>query len=71
MIGPPAVTRGFVTAGFPAFLCLLIRGLEFPNPKVAVTHRYTNPGYVFWIPAVPRIKSCQFGVALLRRAGRD
>ena len=43
----------FATLSLIALLCLAIRGLWFPNPKVVFTHWYAIPGYIVGIPAVP------------------
>jgi hypothetical protein len=64
-------SRAFVLVSVVALLCLLIRGLWFPNPKEAFAHWYTIPGFIVGIPAVPWIMPLLFGVVLLRRAGRE
>ncbi len=58
----------FVAASVVALLCLLIRGLQFPEPTTGMSW-YQIPGFVFGIPALPWIMPSMFGVALLRRAG--
>ncbi len=63
--------RTFVTLNLVALVCLAIRGLEFPDPKVAFVHAYTIPGWVVGIPAVPWMMPCLIGALLLRRAGDD
>ncbi len=64
-------TRTFVSASLFAFLCLVTRGLEFPDPAGVFKHWYTIPGYVAGIPAVPWIAPCLFGVVLLRWVGNE
>ena len=64
-------TRAFTTASFFAVLCLVIRGLQFPDPTVVFRHWYDIPGFVVGIPAVPWIMPCLFGVVLLRRVGNE
>lgn len=59
----------FVTLSFFALLCLVIRGLQFPDPKVVFMHWYTIPGYVAGIPAVPWSMPFLLGAVLLKRAG--
>jgi hypothetical protein len=63
--------RAFVTVCIVAMLCLVLRGLQFPDPAAAATHWYTIPGFVAGIPAIPWIMPCLFGIILLRRAGDD
>ena len=60
-----------MTASFFAALCLVIRGLQFPDPAEVFKHWYAIPGFVVGIPAVPWIMSCLFGVVLLRRVGDE
>jgi len=60
-----------VIASFFALLCLVNRGLQFPDPTVVFMHWYTIPAFVAGIPAVPWIMPCLFGVVLLRRAGDE
>ncbi len=62
-------TRAFVAASVVAVLCLVIRGIQFPNPTAMAW--YAIPGFVFGIPAIPWIMPCVFGVVLLRRAGSE
>ena len=63
------MTRTLVTASLLALLCLMIRGLWFPDPRTVFAHWYAIPGFIVGIPAVPWIVPLLFGVALLRRAG--
>lgn len=62
-------TRAYVAANLIAFLCLVIRGLSFPNPMALSTPWYTSPGFIAGIPAIPFIMPHLLGVVLLRRAG--
>jgi hypothetical protein len=63
-------TLAFVTASAIAILCLVVRGLQFPNPA-APMHWYIIPGFVVGIPAFPWIMPCLLGIAMLRRAGNE
>ena len=62
-------TRAFMIVSGVALLFLLIRGLQYPDPRALSTPWYTSPGFVVGIPAVPFIMPFLFGVVLLRRAG--
>ena len=62
-------TRTFVALNLVALVCLVIRGMQFPDPKVAFVHASTIPGWVVGIPAVPWMMPCVIGALLLRRAG--
>ena len=64
-------TSAFVTVSFLALICLVTRGLAFPDPAIAFAHWYTIPGWVAGIPAIPWIMPCMFGVILLQRAGTE
>jgi hypothetical protein len=64
-----AATRAFTIVSLVALLFLLIRGLQFPDPRALSTPWYTSPGFIVGIPAVPFIMPFLFGVVLLRRAG--
>jgi hypothetical protein len=64
-------TRAFIIVSFVAFLFLMIRGLQYPDPRALSHPWYTNPGFVVGIPAVPFIMPFLFGVVLLRRAGDE
>jgi len=68
-IGRGAV-RAFVAASVVALLCLVVRGMHFPDPTAGMPW-YAIPGFVFGIPAIPWIMPVMFGVALLRRAGSE
>jgi hypothetical protein len=60
--------RAYVLMNFIAVLCLVMRGMSFPDPKALSTPWYTRPGFVAGIPAVPFIMPFLLGVVLLRRA---
>ncbi|MBI5764104.1 MAG: hypothetical protein HZA51_11320 [Planctomycetes bacterium] len=64
-------TRIYGTLNLVAFLFLLIRGLQFPDPKALSAPWYTSPGLIVGIPAVPFIMPFLLGVVLLRRAGDE
>src|SRR5947207_10156116 len=59
--------RAFMIVNGVALLFLLIRGVQYPDPRA--TPWYTSPGFIVGIPAVPFIMPFLFGVVLLRRAG--
>jgi hypothetical protein len=61
-------TRGYVAANLVAALCLVMRGMSFPDPSTLSTPWYTQPGFVAGIPAIPFIMPFLLGVVLLRRA---
>lgn len=63
--------RAFMIVNGVALLFLVIRGLQFPDPRALSTPWYTNPGFVVGIPAVPFIMPFLLGVVLLRRAGDE
>lgn len=62
-------TRTYVIANFVAVVCLMLRGLSFPDPTTLATPWYTQPGFVAGIPAIPYIMPFLLGVVLLRRGG--
>lgn len=64
-------SRTYGIVNLVAFLFLLIRGLQFPDPKALSTPWYTSPGLIVGIPAVPFIMPFLLGVVLLRRAGDE
>jgi hypothetical protein len=64
-------TRAFMIVNGVALLFLVIRGLQYPDPRALSAPWYTNPGFVVGIPAVPFIMPFLFGVVLLRRAGEE
>jgi hypothetical protein len=64
-------TRSFMIVNGVALLFLVIRGLQFPDPRALSTPWYINLGFVVGIPAVPFIMPFLLGVVLLRRAGEE
>src|SRR5438552_7296802 len=64
-------TRAFMIVSGVALLFLVIRGLQYPDPRALSGPWYTNPGIVVGIPAVPFIMPFLFGVVLLRRTGEE
>jgi hypothetical protein len=62
-------TRAYIVTNLTALLCLVIRGLSFPDPAALSTPWYTQPGFIAGIPAIPFIMPFLLGVVLLRRAG--
>ena len=64
-------TRAFMIVSGVALLFLVIRGLQYPDPRALSAPWYTNPGFVVGIPAVPFIMPFLLGVVLLRRAGEE
>src|SRR5438093_9357811 len=60
-------TRVFIIVNGVAVLFLVIRGVQYPDPRA--TPWYTSPGFIVGIPAVPFIMPFLFGVVLLRRPG--
>lgn len=50
--------------------CLVVRGLQFPDPEALSAPWYTVPGLIAGIPAVPFLIPCFFGVVLLGRVDR-
>lgn len=63
--------RAFVIVSLFALLCVVIRGLEFPDPAALSSPWYTVPGFVAGVPAIPFIMPFLLGVVLLRRAGDE
>jgi hypothetical protein len=61
--------RAFMIVNGVALLFLVIRGLQFPDPRALSAPWYTSPGFIVGIPAVPFIMPFLLGVVLLRRAG--
>lgn len=64
-------TRAYVAVSLIASLCLVMRGMSFPDPAALSTPWYTRPGFVAGIPAIPFIMPFLLGVVLLRRAGDE
>ena len=64
-----SAARIYVGVNFIALLCLVLRGLSFPDPNALSSPWYTEPGFVAGIPAIPFIMPFLLGVVLLRLAG--
>jgi hypothetical protein len=64
-------TRAFMIVNGVALLFLVIRGLQFPDPRALSTPWYINLGFVVGIPVVPFITPYLLGTVLLRRAGDE
>ncbi len=54
-----------------SLVCLVTRGLQFPDPATFSERWYTIPGFVAGIPAVPFVLPYFFGVALLCCSARE
>lgn len=65
------VSLAFVVTSLVLTLCLILRGIDFPDPAAVFAQGYTIPGWIAGIPAVPWFLPCIFGLILLRRTGRD
>jgi hypothetical protein len=63
--------RAYVMLNGMAVAFLVLRGLEFPDPRTLSTAWYTQPGFIVGIPAIPFFMPFFLGVVLLRRAGRS
>ena len=66
-----AASLAFTIVNGVALLFLVIRGLQYPDPRALSAPWYTSPGFVVGIPAVPFIMPFLLGVVLLRRAGEE
>jgi hypothetical protein len=64
-------SRAFVGASFVALLCLVTRGLQFPDPEAPSMPWYAVPGFIAGIPAVPFIIPYLLGVVSLRHSNRE
>ncbi len=64
-------SHAFVGLSLIALICLLMRGLQFPDPAALTAPWYMIPGLIVGIPAVPFIIPCLLGVASLRRVSRE
>jgi len=64
-------TQAMIVLNVISLLCLVIRGVHFPDPKSMSAPWYTSPGFVAGIPAVPYIMPALLGAVVLRRAGAD
>ena len=69
LIGAGA-SLAFLVINMVFALCLIVRGIDFPDPAVVFAQGYTIPGWIAGIPAVPWFMPCIFGLVLLRRIGR-
>ena len=54
-----------------AFLLMVIKVQQHPDPAAASQPWYTIPGFILGVPALPLIMPCLLGVVLLRRAGDE
>ena len=45
--------------------CLVLRGLQFPDPAALSLTWYTLPGFIAGIPAIPFVVPCLLGVVIL------
>jgi hypothetical protein len=63
-------SRTYVGLSLIALLCLITRGLQFPDPEAPSIPWYTVPGFIAGIPAVPFIIPYLFGVVSLRRTNQ-
>ncbi|MDB5479492.1 MAG: hypothetical protein JWO83_545 [Caulobacteraceae bacterium] len=61
----------FLSVSLVLALCLIFRGVDFPDPSVVFAQGYGIPGWIAGIPAAPWLIPCTFGLILLRRIGRD
>ena len=64
-------SRTYIVLSFVALLCLVTRGLQFPDPAAPSMPWYAVPGFIAGIPAVPFIIPYLFGVISLRRTNRE
>ncbi len=64
-------SRAFVAVSLVALLCLVARGLAFPDPAALSMPWYLTPGLIAGIPAVPFIMPSLLGAVALRRASRE
>lgn len=69
-IGPGA-SWAFRLVTLALAACLIVRGVDFPDPATVFAQGYTVPGWIAGIPAVPWIGPCILGLILLRATGRD
>ncbi|HEX4533769.1 MAG TPA: hypothetical protein VH000_06025 [Rhizomicrobium sp.] len=61
----------FVALNFTAALCLIARGIDFPDPTLVFAQGYSVPGWIAGIPAIPWFMPGIFGLILLRRTARQ
>ncbi len=65
-----AASRSFAVLSLFALLCLVTRGLQFPDLEAPSMPWYTVPGFVAGIPAVPFVIPYFLGVVALRRTNQ-
>jgi hypothetical protein len=63
--------RSYVFASFFLLVCLLLRGVSYPEISATAAPWYTRPGVIAGIPAIPWMMPGLLGVVLLRRAGGE
>jgi hypothetical protein len=63
--------RVFAGVCIVGLICLVARGLPFPDPAASSTPWYMVPGLIAGIPAVPFIAPYLLGVLQLRRINRE
>jgi hypothetical protein len=61
----------FVALNLIAALCLIARGIDFPDPTLVFAQGYSIPGWISGIPAVPWFMPGIFGLIILRRTARQ
>lgn len=61
----------FSAVSLIAMICLIARGLQFPDPAALSAPWWTVPGLIAGIPAMPFIIPGLFGAIALRRASRE
>ena len=63
-------TRAFMIVNGVALLFLVIRGLQYPDPRALSAPWYTSPGFIVGIPAVPFIMPFLLGRFVAARGPR-
>ncbi len=63
-------SRTFVAVNLVALICLMGRGLQFPDPAALALPWYMTPGLIAGIPAMPFVIPSLFGAVALRQATR-
>jgi len=64
-------SRAYVALNLIAVTLLFLRGVSCPVPGADPAPRFTRPGFIVGIPAVPWSMPYCLGVLVLRRAGTD
>lgn len=64
-------SRAFAFFSVVALVCLVTRGLQFPDPEAQSMPWYTIPGFIVGVPAVPFIIPYFLGVVSLRQSNRE